>query len=54
MSEYGYYVEENSIICSKCADNPFYQGLLTTADPQGYPDGYTCDDCNTTIEGEGK
>lgn len=54
MKEFGYYVEEDFLICSDCADNPAYQGQLTTAEEEGYPDGYTCADCNETIKGEGK
>ena len=54
MNEYGYYVEDSGLICPQCADNPQYQGALTTAEAEGYPDGYTCDDCNTTIKGESK
>lgn len=54
MKEFGYYVEGDFLICSGCADNPLYQGQLTLAEAKGYPDGYTCADCNTTIEGESK
>jgi hypothetical protein len=50
MPNYGYYVEDNGLICPACADNPQYQGALTIADEAGYPDGYTCDDCNATIK----
>ena len=52
MKEYGYFIEDSAIICSSCADNPLYQGQLTTAEAEGYPNGYTCADCNETIEGE--
>jgi hypothetical protein len=45
MSEYGYMVEGNGLICPKCADNPMYKGVLERVDEEGYPDGYTCDDC---------
>jgi hypothetical protein len=51
MKEYGYYVNGDGIICVECADNPLYQGELTIADAEGYPDGYTCLDCGTTIDG---
>lgn len=54
MKEYGYFIEDSAIICSSCADNPLYQGQLTTAEAEGYPNGYTCADCNDTIEGESK
>ena len=53
MKAYGYYVENNGLICAKCAANPQYDGTFTIAEKEGYPDGYTCDDCNTTIKGEG-
>jgi len=52
MKEYGYYVEGDSLICSKCADNPLYAGVLTTAEAKGYPDGYTCADCGIVVTGE--
>ena len=54
MKEYGYYVEDLMLVCSSCADNPLYSGLLSTAESEGYPDGYTCADCNITIKGEDK
>ena len=52
MKEYGYFVEGDGLICPKCADNPQYKGVLTTAEAEGYPDGYTCADCGAVIEGE--
>jgi hypothetical protein len=54
MTAYGYYVEGESIICPQCGDNPMYNLVLTEAKAIGYPDGYTCTDCNTTIKGENK
>ena len=54
MSDYGFTVEEGGLICPKCADNPLYEGELERVEAVGYPDGYTCDDCNTTIDGEGE
>jgi len=51
MNDYGFYVEGDGLICFKCADNPLYKGLLTRAEIEGYPDGYTCTDCNTTMKG---
>ena len=51
VNEYGYYVEDSGLICPKCADNPQYQGALNVAEAEGYPDGYTCADCNLTITG---
>ena len=52
MNDYGFTVEGGGLICSKCADNPLYEGERERVEAEGYPDGYTCDDCNTTIEGE--
>lgn len=52
MKEYGYYVEEDILVCPKCAANPEYTGLLTPAEIEGYPDGFTCTDCNIVVEGE--
>lgn len=52
MKEYGYYVEGDGLICPKCADNPLYAGVLTSAEIEGYPDGYTCADCNTIVKEE--
>jgi hypothetical protein len=46
---FGYYVEEHIMVCPKCANNPEYLGLLTTADKEGYPDGFTCNDCNIAV-----
>ena len=54
MKEYGYYVEGDTLICSNCADNPLYEGVLTSAEIEGYPDGYTCADCGEVVEGEGE
>ena len=45
MSDYGYAVESGGIICPKCAANPIYKGVLERVEKEGYPDGYTCDDC---------
>jgi hypothetical protein len=49
MKEYGYYVEEIVMVCPKCAANTEYVGLLTVAEEEGYPDGYTCNDCDAVI-----
>jgi hypothetical protein len=54
MKEYGFYVEEDIIVCPKCATNPEYVGLLTPVEEEGYPDGFTCDDCSTVIAGNGE
>ena len=45
MSEYGYTVEGEALICTNCADNPMYNGVLECVSKEGYPDGYTCADC---------
>lgn len=49
MTAYGYFVEGDGLICPECADNPLYEGVLTTAEAEGYPDGYTCVDCDRTV-----
>ena len=54
MKEYGYYVEGDGLICLQCGDNPLYDGVLTRAEAEGYPDGFTCADCGTVVEGESK
>jgi hypothetical protein len=48
MSAYGFTVEGDGLICSNCADNPLYNGVLEEVEEQGYPDGYTCADCGNT------
>jgi hypothetical protein len=45
VNDYGFMVDEGGLICPKCADNPLYKGELDRVDKEGYPDGYTCDDC---------
>jgi len=52
MIGFGFYVEGQTMICSDCATNPLYEEILEEADQEGYPDGYTCDDCNTTVGAE--
>ena len=52
MTAYAYSVEGNSIICPQCNDNPLYNLATTEEEAIGYPDGYTCTDCGTTIKGE--
>ena len=54
MKEYGYYVEGDGLICLQCGDNPLYDGVLTRAEAEGYPDGFTCADCGTVVKGENK
>lgn len=49
MKDYGFIVEDGGLICSDCADNPFYQGVLERVYKEGYPDGYTCDDCGEGV-----
>jgi len=52
MKEYGYYVEGDGLICLQCGNNPLYDGVLTRAEAEGYPDGFTCADCGKVVEGE--
>jgi len=54
MSAYGFTVEGDGLICSDCADNPLYAGVLEEVEGEGYPDGYTCSDCGNTKEREGE
>jgi hypothetical protein len=49
MTAYGYYTE-GSVICPPCAEQVKDKELLEEQEAEGYPDGYTCDDCNTTIK----
>jgi len=49
MNGYGYCIE-GSVICPDCVED-YDLALLIEEEAAGYPDGYTCDDCNTTIEG---
>jgi hypothetical protein len=48
MDGYGYYIE-GSVICPNCAWR-YSLELLEEQEAIGYPDGYTCDDCDTTIK----
>jgi hypothetical protein len=49
---YGYCIE-GSVICPDCAKKYIEKGEeLEEEEADGYPDGYTCDDCNATIAGE--
>jgi hypothetical protein len=52
MNSYGFIVEGDGLICSNCADNPLYKGVLEEVEAEGYPDGYTCADCGNTKECE--
>lgn len=54
VKDYGFIVEGGGLICSKCADNPLYQGFLERVESVGYPQGYSCAECGDTVEGEGK
>jgi hypothetical protein len=45
MKDYGFILDGGGLICPKCADNPLYKGELDRVDQEGYPDGYTCDEC---------
>ena len=52
MEAYGYCIE-GSVICPKCAWR--YMGIATLSievqEAEGYPDGYTCDECDTVMKG---
>jgi Zn ribbon nucleic-acid-binding protein len=48
MTAYAYSVEGNGIICPQC--NALYNLATVEEEAIGYPDGYTCYDCGTTIE----
>jgi hypothetical protein len=48
MDGYGYYIE-GSVICPNCAWR-YSLELLEEQEAIGYPDGYTCDDCDTTVK----
>jgi hypothetical protein len=48
MNGYGYCIE-GSVICPNCAWR-YNLELLKEQEAAGYPDGYTCDDCDTTIK----
>ena len=52
--DFGYFVEDEMLICSFCASNPLYYGLLTLAEAEGYPDGFTCADCGDVVKGGGE
>lgn len=52
MEAYGYCIE-GSVICPNCAWR--YIGIATLSievqEAEGYPDGYTCDECDTVVKG---
>jgi superfamily II helicase len=48
MNGYGYYIE-GSVICPNCAAG-YDLALLVEEEAIGYPDGYTCDECDTTVK----
>jgi len=50
MTAYAYNVEGDGIICPECNKNPLYHLATVEEEAIGYPDGYTCYDCGTTIE----
>lgn len=42
---------EGSVICPACAVHYMdSMEVLEEEEAAGYPDGYTCDDCNTTVK----
>ena len=49
MKDFGYYVEDDIMVCVACSENPLYKGLLSVAEEEGYPDGFTCADCGTVV-----
>lgn len=50
MKGYGFTVEGEGLVCSKCADNPLYKGLIEEVESVGYPDGYTCAECGNLVK----
>ena len=57
MKDYGFIVEEGGLICPACADNPIFNAdirahniRLERVEKEGYPDGYTCNDCGKVVE----
>ena len=46
------YCIEGSVICPNCAWR--YMGItalsIQAEEAEGYPDGYTCDECDTTVK----
>jgi hypothetical protein len=45
----GYYVEGVETICEACSFNPMYNLATTEIDMEGFPDGFTCQDCGDTV-----
>ena len=46
---YGYIVEGGALICLTCASNPLYNLSLESVYQDGYPDGYTCAECDKVV-----
>jgi hypothetical protein len=46
---YGYIVEGGALICPTCAINPLYNLSLSSVYQDGYPDGYTCAECDKVV-----
>ena len=45
MSVVGYEIDRSMLVCLKCAKNPDYANSREPVEAEGYPDGFTCDDC---------
>jgi Zn ribbon nucleic-acid-binding protein len=55
MKAYAYCVEGAGVVCPECRDNYLdTTAVIEEEEAIGYPDGYTCADCGTTIKGENK
>jgi Zn ribbon nucleic-acid-binding protein len=55
MKAYAYCVEGAGVVCPECRDNYLdTTAIIEEEEAIGYPDGYTCADCGTTIKGENK
>ena len=50
MPAYAYGLEDGGVICPPCSDNPLYNLETVEEEAIGYPDGYTCADCGTTVK----
>lgn len=50
MVFYGFIVDEESIVCPKCAKAYRSENSIEGILNNGYPDGYTCDDCGKVVE----
>lgn len=46
---YGYIVVGGILICPTCASSPLHNLPLESVYQDGYPDGYTCAECNKVV-----